>query len=124
MTAKNGPRSVTARTVDEPQGCDLRASQFHPQANLASGISQARQPTPAPIWSAEIPINQRELLRAELRLHKTHAVLDLRRRRLSPYGDLQLTERGFALAVRHLSAMKELIDAARAVVEGLLGDAS
>jgi hypothetical protein len=79
---------------------------------------------PAPIWSGEIPINQREVLCAELRLHKTHAVLDLRRWRLSPDGNLQPTERGLALAMRHLSAMKELIDAAQAQAVGLLEDAS
>jgi hypothetical protein len=78
-----------------------------------------------PIWSAGAAINQHECLRVELRQNKTHAAIDVRRYRRSPGGDLRATERGFALALRHLPAMKALIDAAvvQAHADGLLDDA-
>ncbi len=77
-----------------------------------------------PIWSVTLPINQYECLRVELRQHRTHATIDVRRWRESPDGDLRATERGFALALRHLRAIKALIDAAvvQAQAVGLLDD--
>jgi hypothetical protein len=92
-------------------------------------IDQARQRNgeskSSPVWSATLPINQHECLRVELRQYRTHAALDVRRYRRSPDGDLRATQRGFALALRHLPAMKALIDAvfAQAQADGLLDDA-
>jgi hypothetical protein len=80
------------------------------------------RPNPTRIWSAEFPINQRELLRAELLLHKTHAVLDLRRWFKPPNSTARSTGRGFALSIHHLPAIEALICAALAQVRaaGLL----
>jgi hypothetical protein len=81
-------------------------------------------PQSKPVWSADFQINEYECLRLELRQHRTHAAIDVRRWRRSPHGDLRATERGFALALQHLRAMKVLVDAAvvRAQAAGLLND--
>ena len=71
------------------------------------------------VWSAEFPINQCELLRAELRQNKTHAVLDLRRWFKQSTGSARSTERGFAISVQHLPAIEALICEALARAAGL-----
>jgi hypothetical protein len=65
----------------------------------------------APLWTGEHQINNRECLRAELRTGKTHATLDLRRWFKPPGGPARPTERGFAIAARHLLALRTLLDA-------------
>jgi hypothetical protein len=66
----------------------------------------------APLWTGEHQINNRECLRAELRKGKTHATLDLRRGFKPPAGPARPTERGFAVAARHLLVIRALLDAA------------
>lgn len=89
-----------------------------------------REPSPradaTSVWSADFAINQRECLRVELRQHKTHYSVDARRWRRSPDGDLRATDRGLALALRHLPALKAIIDAAvaQAQADSLLDDAA
>jgi Transcriptional Coactivator p15 (PC4) len=85
-----------------------------------------REPSPGAdatqVWSAEFQINAREILRAELRRHKTRVTLDLRRWFKPPDGAAQPTGRGLAISVKHLPAIAKLIDAAlaQASVAGLL----
>jgi hypothetical protein len=126
MTAQKGVKPATEATVNGLQEADQHAQQIAFQANHFSGDSQVHphRSGPAPVWSADIPINQRECLRVELRQHRTHAAIDVRRWRRSPDGDLRATERGFGLALRHLPAMKALIDAVvvQAQADGLLDD--
>jgi hypothetical protein len=126
MTVQEGVKPATAPTVNGLQEVDRHAQQINFEANHFSGDSQAHPRSgPTPVWSAELPINQREFLRVELRQRRTHAAIDVRRWRRSPDGDLQATERGFALALRQLPAMKALIDAAfvQAQAAGLLDNA-
>jgi hypothetical protein len=127
MILQIGAKPATEATVNGLQEADQHAQQITFQANHVSGDSQAHpyRSGPTPVWSAEVPINQRECLRLELRQHKTHYSVDVRRCRRSPDGDPRPTERGFALALRHLSAMKALIDATtvQAQAVGLLDDA-
>jgi hypothetical protein len=67
------------------------------------------------IWSTEYEINGREFLRAELRQGKKRgAVVDVRRWRKQPDGTTRPTEKGFAISVRHLSAIIDLLGAALA----------
>jgi hypothetical protein len=68
-------------------------------------------------WSAEFPINQRELVRAELSLSKAHVTLDLRRRFKTTNGARQSTGRGVALSARHIASLAALVDAAAAQVQ-------
>jgi hypothetical protein len=76
------------------------------------------------VWSAEIPINACESLRAELRRRKTRDVLDLRRWFKPPDGPARPTARGFAISACHLRAIQALLGAAvaHAVAGGLLND--
>jgi hypothetical protein len=84
----------------------------------------ASQSRPLPVWSTELPINSRESLRAELRLHNKRLVLDLRRWFRPPNGTARPTGRGFAISARHLLAIQALLGAAiaQAVAGGLLND--
>jgi hypothetical protein len=126
MTVQKSVKPATEATVNGLQEADQHAQQINFQASHFSSDSQAHphRSGPTPVWSAEVPINQRECLRVELRQHRTHAAIDVRRYRRSTDGDLQATERGFALALRHLPAMKALIDAVvvQAQADGLLDD--
>jgi hypothetical protein len=128
MIAQKLMKPATEQTVNGLQEADRHAQQISLPANGVLGDLQAhpRQSRPTLVWSADVPINQRECLRVELRQHRTHAVLDVRRWRGSADGELQATGRGFALALRHLPAMKALIDAAlvQAQADGLLDDVS
>jgi hypothetical protein len=87
-----------------------------------------REPLPGAdatqVWSAEFQINACEILRAELRRHKTRVTLDLRRWFKPPDGTARPTGRGFAISTRHLWTLKALIGAAvaQAVAGGLLND--
>lgn len=83
-------------------------------ARQRNAKSSQSRPEATQIWSAEFPINTREFLRAELLLRKTHVVLDLRRWFKPLDGTAQSTKRGFAISVRHLQAIAELIGAALA----------
>jgi hypothetical protein len=76
------------------------------------------------IWLADHEINTCEFLRVELRRKRERAVVDVRRWRKLPNGTPRSTEKGLAISVRHLSALKGLIDAAAAQtdVDGLLID--
>ena len=126
MTVQKGVKPATGPTVNGLQEVDQHAQRISFQASHFPGDFQAHpyRSGPTPVWSAELAINQREFLRVELRQHRTHAAIDVRRWRRSPNGDLQATERGVALALRHLPAMKALIDAAfvQAQADGLLDD--
>ena len=62
------------------------------------------------IWLGEHQINAREFLRVELR----RAVVDIRRWRRTPDGTAQPTGKGFAISVRHLPAIVDLLSAALA----------
>jgi hypothetical protein len=114
VTVQKGVKPATAPTVNGLREVDQLVQQINFQASHFPGDSQAHphRSGPTPVWSAELPINQHEYLRVELRQHRTHAAIDVRRWRRSPDGELQATERGFALALQHLPAMKALIDAA------------
>jgi hypothetical protein len=76
------------------------------------------------IWLADYQINAHEFLRVELRQKGGRAVVDVRRWRKLPNGTPRSTEKGLAITVRHLFALKGLIDAAaaQADVDGLLID--
>lgn len=69
------------------------------------------------VWSAEFQINACEHLRAELRRHKTHVTLDLRRWYTPPDSTARPTGRGIAISARHLPEIKALVDAAIAHAE-------
>jgi hypothetical protein len=105
------------------KGNQLNMRKVGEQAHRRNGERSPRADATS-VWSADFAINQRECLRAELRQHRTHAAIDVRRWLRSPDGDLRATERGLALALRHLPAMKALIDAAvvQAQADGLLDD--
>jgi hypothetical protein len=124
MTVQESVKPATEATVNELQEADQHALQINFKANHFSGDSQAHSCRSRPVWSGNLQINQHECLRVELRQHKTHAALDVRRWRRSPDGELQATGCGFALALRHLPAMKALIDAVvvQAQADGLLDD--
>jgi hypothetical protein len=125
MTVQAGLRPATAAAVDEPQEVDPRAPRIASRASPPSGNSQVHRcrPQATLIWSAEFPINQQKSLRVQMRQHKTHADLDLRRCHRSPDGDLQATGRGFAITARHLPQIKMLTDAAF-MAAGLLDGAA
>jgi hypothetical protein len=102
-----------------------RASNDGPRASASRSSFTPGNSQAEPFrWSAEFAINQYECLRALIRQHKERVDIDLRRWRRSPDGDLLSTERGVALPVRHLRAVKALIDDALAYTEsnGLLDD--
>jgi hypothetical protein len=126
MTAQRSMKPATEPPVNELQEADQHAEQINFQASHFSRGSQAHpyRSGPTPVWSAEVPINQREFLRAELRQNRTHAVLDLRRWFIPPNDNTRPTERGFAIAVRHLPAVAGLIEAAltQASATGLLSE--
>jgi hypothetical protein len=123
MTAQRSMKPATELPMNGLQEADQRAEQINFQASHFPGDSQPHphRSGPTPVWSAEFPINQREFLRVELRQHRTHAAVDLRRWRRSPGGDLLPTSRGFAVAARHLLTLKAIIDtaAAHARADGL-----
>jgi hypothetical protein len=76
------------------------------------------------VWSADHEINSCESLRIELRQQSERAVVDIRRWRKLPDGTPSSTEKGYAISVRHMRALKDLIETAiaRAEADGLLDE--
>ena len=87
---------------------------------LARARNTKSRPSAECVWLADHEIDACEFLHVELR-----AGVDVRRwRKPSSAKTTRSTEKGFAISVRHLSALKDLIEAtiARAQAEGLLED--
>jgi hypothetical protein len=95
--------------------------------NPLARVEHKHKRTPQPwaskrVWSLDRDINTHEFVRAEILQIRARTVIDVRRWRKLPDGSTLSTGKGFAISVRHIRALKDLIGAAiaRAEADGFL----
>jgi hypothetical protein len=122
LTTQKNSWPALSHTSQEKEDFAMREIDDH--ARQRKTLTHGKPDNTRLLWTDEHHINNRECLRAELRKGKTHAALDLRRWSKPPAGLARPTDRGFAIAVRHLLAVRALLDAAIAQAKdsGLLDE--